>query len=149
MKRLVTAAALAVCATACNENACVDRGTSGALSGVATWSGAVSGGATTDLQIDDLDTSGGSCTADNVEFSIRAGQCFLWIQVVSFGKKTVGVVEPNQSCMLSLGDGTAVPFTTDGNGAFRAGSRVHVTLTGTVSGEAGAGGALVWDFQGS
>ncbi len=141
--RAAVFAAIAPCAFACNDGACVTRGSATTYEGTATWTGASSGSALALIQVDDLDTTA-SCDEVFVEFTVRVDTCLLWVVMTSSGKRDVASVEPNQTCTFPLG-GDSVTLTTDAAGSLRVGTNVRLTVSGTVSGP--SPGSLQWTFQ--
>ncbi len=139
----------------CADDACVDRGQSTSHAGTVTWTGsssprgAFTGGSDADVQVDDLDASP-NCTESFVEFTVRVRTCLLWAQMTSFGRRTVAMIEPNQTCTLPLGS-DSVTLTTDDMGTLRIGVSSKMTLSGTIDAWNGApaNGDLQWSFQGN
>lgn len=142
MKRAVLfVVALACGACACNDGACVTRGTSTFYEGTATWSGTSSGAATTIVQVDDLDRSV-SCDESYVELTVRVNECLLWVVMTGVGgRRDVAAVEPGQTCTFPLGSET-VTLTTDDTGSLRVGSGVRLFVSGTTG-----AGSVQWTFQ--
>ncbi len=136
-------AAFAICTFACNDGACVTRGSSTTYEGPATWTGALSGSAVALIQVDDLDPSA-SCDEAFVELTVRVDTCLLWVVMTSSGRRDVASVEPNQTCTFPLG-GDSVTLTTDASGSLRVGSHVRLLVSGTVGGP--SPGNVQWTFQ--
>src|SRR5262249_52708942 len=137
---------------------CVQRGTSSASTGSASYSGQVTdedgGGRTLQgavpvaVAIDDFNVDAASCSGNPVEFTVRIGaSCVVW----ALANDTSGnaSIEPSQTCTLPTAQGDAVVAIDEGTLSTTSGT--SVTISGAIASLGDASvrtGYLQWVFSG-
>jgi hypothetical protein len=159
---LAAAGAAAACgalATAClDTQPCVQRGTSSASTGSASYTGqvttadggesALNGAVPVAVEIDDFNVDAASCSGNPVEFTVRVGpSCVVWASANDTSGNAS--IEPDQTCTLPIAEGNVV-ITLD-EGTLSTTSGTSVTLSGgiaTLDDASARTGYLQWTFSG-
>jgi hypothetical protein len=145
--------------TGCDyQPVCSARGSVTPLAGIATYAFPGAQGVSMSQQITVLDF--GECTYSGEEFSVTVGECELWVSLEQGPEPASryfpgnlsawASVEPGQSCVLPLVNGSVSMTVETGTIAFASQTTV-LFLTGEVSNwtsGTGATGPINWQFQG-